>query len=434
MIRDEKPRDMRGRTIPILHDQMGNKDIQEAIGLTSRKLSQMFDSSKYLTYQAVENLSKHKFDKPVVSLYLTLTGENTLGEDKHYLTEFNSMMRVQLDQKESYINNLPHEVKESIREDLSEIQAFLVNLSEMLEGRMKSLIIFKSCDQLNFVLNLLRPIHRKNILVINQNPYTLPLLEILEEENRVLLVHLSKDETVFYSYLLGRIRELDKIDYPSGYQKVNVKTERTAGKGQAYYKTHLNYFYKDIIKQTKRYIKAGFETIVLVGEDSQVNKFYERLPKDLQKKYLGNIPISPGATIEEIRDEVNDLIDQNEAKFEEENLADIHEAIGQGRGAEGINHVINAQNRFMTKAIYFDPAFKSEGFRCPDHDYLSIYKGACEFCEKGLIPVRNIVDELLEVANKYGVETFIISHHKDSLKEYGGVAAILYQEAEIARR
>lgn len=52
--------------------------------------------------------------------------------------------------------------------------------------------------------------------------------------------------------------------------------------------------------------------------------------------------------------------------------------------------------------------------------------GRCVFCDRELLPVQSIVDELIEVGRLHGVETMVVERRIDLLDSYHGIAAVTY--------
>ncbi len=420
------PRELRERNISILHDLSGKNDAKGVLKVNQYQLEKIFQQIEILEFDSLKDIVSKKYEFPVVSMYLTLSGDKTLREDKVYLSIYNSLMKSELSNQSLFMENLKSEQKKSLRKDLKLIQSYLMNLSDMINGDMGSLIFFKSGEQLACVISLMKPIYRADTLVIDPNPYIFPLLEILQEQNRLLILDISKNEAKFYKYNLGRIKDLEvRIDFPAEYQQVNVKAERSAGKGQAYYKTQLRNFYKRVEDQLQKYMSGNYNNFVLLGDNNVTRVYNEYISDVLSGKMLGIIPLNPVNSIEEARGVIEEYISKLEKKREEVAMSSLEKAANEGRTAVGLESVIQAQNRFLVKDLYVDPISKCEGYRCIEHDFFAIKPGTCEICGTDLIQITNLYEELIQTAYKFSVGINLITHVDDVMKKYDGIAAII---------
>ena len=420
-------RELRERTISILQEKGGSTDLEEILKKSPTTLAKAFQIRNTFDLEHLDNLLKRSFDNPVISLYLTFSGKNTYRTDKIYLTEFNSLMKEEIKEKKKYIDKLPTKQKESVRKDLKDIESFLVKLKSITKDKIKSLVIFKSNKDLNLVLTFLTNLHIKNSLSIDPDPYITPLLEVLKIHGTYLMVRVEANYAVFYINQLGNVIPLKKIKIKGGFQKANIKSAGVPGKAQRDRRNQIHLFYKEIANNINSFIYSNnYKGLFLMGDRQTVKKFREYLSKEAQELFLKNIITSPTTTLKEIRKKVDEVIKNKEKKEEREALAKLQEAINKGLAVEGIGAVAEAQNRFLTKEIFLLENAQIRGFACPKHNYLSTKEGFCPFCNKDLKPVKNLYEEVAEIARKYKTPVHIITFFNKKMKKLGEAAAILY--------
>jgi peptide subunit release factor 1 (eRF1) len=76
--------------------------------------------------------------------------------------------------------------------------------------------------------------------------------------------------------------------------------------------------------------------------------------------------------------------------------------------------------------LVLSQALHEKGFVCKQHHFLSLESTKCPFCNAELMPVENVVDEIVEISRLHGVNTTVVEHRQDLLERYQGIAAMLY--------
>ena len=92
----------------------------------------------------------------------------------------------------------------------------------------------------------------------------------------------------------------------------------------------------------------------------------------------------------------------------------------------GLQKVMEASNLFLLRRLVVSEGFNQAGFVCKEHHYLSLHEGACPFCNKPLLPVKNVADEMVEIARLHGVRRTVLEQRPELLASYNGIAAVVY--------
>src|SRR5205814_6625842 len=104
---------------------------------------------------------------------------------------------------------------------------------------------------------------------------------------------------------------------------------------------------------------------------------------------------------------------------------------GHGRLAAGLGVVLGSANLFQMRRLFISDDLARAGYVCRNHHFLSLEPGACPFDSQALLPAENVVDELIEIARRHGVEVMIVTQQQDLLAPYDRVAAVLVTATPI---
>src|SRR5712691_11290708 len=195
----------RERQIAVLRESRRKRERKQVSHPTS--LLKSLKEPNIISPQSIRSLAETEYKDPVVSLYLQLNPEKMVPKEKGLVRFFHSLKNGAFEKRKDFIAGLPRSQKESLGHDLKEREAFLAE--HPVPAKLRSVVIFKSGKALNRIVGL--PVKTADHLVIDPDPYILPLEAILEENERVLFVEISKEESHFLVYQLGYCQEVDKI-------------------------------------------------------------------------------------------------------------------------------------------------------------------------------------------------------------------------------
>ncbi len=421
------PRELRERTISILQEKGGRSDLEDITKKTPINLYKAFKIKDSFDIANLDSILKKDFKNPVISLYLKFSGDNTYRTDKIYLTQFNSLMKEEIKNKKQYLKNLNTEQKESVRKDLKDIEAFLIKLKDVTKEKFKSLIIFKSEKNLNIIITTLTDLYIKNKLVIDPNPYIVPIIETLKAHGTYLMLQVEPKQAIFYINQLNKIKKIKKVKIKGGFQKINIKAAGVPGKSQRDRRNQIHLFYKEIANNLDEFIyQKQYKGLFILGNKQNLKNIQNYLSYEANKILLSKIVTSPETTLKEIREKVDKHIQVKEKEEEKNALKALTRELNKGNAVQGIEAVIEAQNRFLCREIFLSENSIKPGYSCIQHNFLSLNKGKCPFCKNELTPISNLFEEIAEISRKYHIPTHIIKHFKKRARKFGGAAAILY--------
>ncbi|MCU1298526.1 MAG: hypothetical protein JWO91_2804 [Acidobacteriaceae bacterium] len=404
--------------IAALHEptrKVREKHVEQALSLR-----QALGQENRVSREDIKALVRAEYNQPVISLYLQFDPQKVVPKEKALLRSFRSLKRKAMDERHDFIDQLSRQQKENLNFDIEEIESFL---SEYFvpEG-LRSLIIFKSGEELNRVIRL--SLRSTDALIIDVDPYIVPLEAVLEKNERVLFVEVSKEESRFLTYDLGHLEEMDRV---KSFVPTDSVDKSIPGKVQMHRLTHLQWHLKLTALHVYRlYNDRLFDALVLMGEGRVLHLLEEYLHEAVKEKIIGRINDSPDADQRDRKEVIEAIVRNHKAQRETQAV----EALSNYRPGQdmvsGLPDVINVLNLFVLRKLLVAENLQEKGFVCRQHHYVSLKGGECPFCGLALLQVENVVDEITEIARLHGVELTLVEYKQDLLAKYDGIAAIVY--------
>ena len=132
-----------------------------------------------------------------------------------------------------------------------------------------------------------------NRLVVDEEPYLVPLLELLHRQRRYLVVHTDTHRGRLYTAVPGAVHLIEEIDEPV------PKRQRSAGemwgKQQAtiarHREDHIQHYLTELAREIERaWPEERYDGIVLLGEHEVLERLRSYLPEKLSPSIVGEAP------------------------------------------------------------------------------------------------------------------------------------------------
>jgi hypothetical protein len=384
-----------------------------------KSLNESFARRPFVSREELRAAVQRQYHNPVISLYLNFSPERLVRADRPvFLSLFSSLRHQALESRKAFIDALPHEQRLRVPEDLRELQEFLEGFEP--QGA-RAIAVFKSGEQLNVILPL--PVRVADHLAIEPDPYVAPLEAIMEEQHRVLVLDVSKDQTSVSLFELGYELPIDSFAEDLPRETHEAFRE---GKTERHRETHIRWHFKASSQFADRVFReAGCDLAVLIGEEVVLKGFIDYLPKALRERILGQLQLPPDSDPNRRRAELDALLNERRKNDEATALEELGYYQGHQRLAAGLEPAINAANLFLMRQLFVSDDLSGEGFICHDHHFLALKPGSCPFDNRPLQESPNLLDELIEMARLHGVEVMVVGQRKDLLQAYDGIAAVL---------
>jgi len=366
----------------------------------------------------IKALAQVEYGSPVTSLYLRMDPEKAIPHGKGLIRSFHSLRTRALEEQEDFIKALPKLQKETLNDDLKEIETLLAQY--FVPAGSRSLILFKSGEQLNRIFRL--PAWTVDALVIGGDPHVAPLEAVLEENEKVLFVEVSIGESRLLVYHLGYL-EADRITTSVPKKMAGPPFKRNEQRRL----THLQWHLKATATRAYHlFHERSCTSLVLMGDRQVLASLEEFLHDTLRANIIARIHASPDADPRDRQELIESALREHKAAREAKAIDDLAQYKPEEQLVSGLREVIEALNSFLIRKLLVGENLQQKGYVCKAHHYVSLEETDCPFCGAKLFPAESIVDEIIEIAYLHGISLVIVEHRQDLLTPYQGIAAITY--------
>ena len=372
----------------------------------------------------IRALAEIEGSSPVTSLYLRMDPENTSPRRKALVRAFHSLKTRALEEQNDFIEALPKAQKETLNDDLKEIEVLLEQY--FVPAGPRSLIIFKCGEQLNRVFRL--PAWTIDAMVIGGDPHVAPLEAVMEENEKVLFVEVSVGESRLLVYHLGDL-ESDRINTSVPRKSAEPPFKRNEQRHLSHLEWHLK---ATATRAYHLFQERSCTGLILMGEKQVLSSLEEFLHERVRANIISRIHASPAADPRDRKELIATALADNKAARE----ATAIEELAQYKPGEqlvfGLPDVIEVFNSFLVRKLVIGENLRQKGYVCTAHHYLSLEETGCPICGEKLLPAESIVNEFIEIAYLHGVSIMVVEHRKDLLTRYDGIAAVTYPHSPQA--
>jgi len=356
----------------------------------------------------------------VTSLYLGVDGKRFNKKD--YEIKLKDLIK----QRNLEIERLgiSDEAKRSLQEDFEKLSNYV---SYEFDGKgAKSLAIF-SCSALGLwrVFRLPQAVHPR--LVVSKQAYIRPLAALLEENKRYVVVLISRDKARIFEYYMAELVEITKI-----LDEVPGKVRIAGWYGLAERRIERN-----IEDKVHRHFKHVADTVmdysqqnepdyfILGGRKETVPEFERHLHTDIQKRIVARIEIDPEAREADVRDAIQQAVEQFEEEEKKRLLNRLFEEAGSnGLGVLGLKPTLKALWHGQVNALFVTEDAVRQGYYCPECYYLSADETRCPYDGTEMKVSHDIFEDAVETAILQNCEIVRI-RDTEVLEKYDHMAALL---------
>lgn len=401
-------------------EQLTHSDIKRHTSPSPRSLSDAITGGTAISRRELRALHQRR-SGPVISLYLTLAPDPPELAIPP-LTAFHSMRHMEVALRKAYIESLDRYARLRLDRDLEEFEEVLDSVPG---GGMRSLVVFKSGDELNRAVPL--ALRVRDRLVIAADPYVEPLEVVLDAYYRALVVFVEKYSSQFWTHQLGHedgVHEL-RAEFRS-----DDADRSHPGRADRPRETHLHWHLRATIQaMTSLMTEYECDVSVIAGDEELTAELERLLPDALRATLAGTIHPGEQGLGKDRAALVDRVLGDYRDRVETAALDELGLFSGHGLLVSGLRDVLEAVDEFRVRRLFLSDALAAPGFYCREHHFLALAGGRCPFDDSELLPTENVVDELVEFTQQHGVDLMLVVRRKDILESNGGVAGVLYPPA-----
>ena len=311
---------------------------------------------------------------------------------------------------------LTHDERAALRDDVERVRDVLESSDVASNGTRAVAVYACGPAELLEVVRLRRPVD--NRVVLDRTAFVEPLV-LHGTDERWLVLNSNRRAARLFVGPGDALDETDRIvdDVHSQHEK--------GGWSQLNYQRSVEKEVHDHLVHTAEvafavYKQRGLERVLIGAPDELLPEFKGKLHPYLRERIVGRIAVDvENASLDDVQAAAGPVIEAHARKCEREALDRLTAGVGRGgRGAAGIEEVLDALNQARVETLLI-----AENFRA---------SGRVDF-EAGLLlppdagsgePVEDIVEPAIEKAIEQSATALGVRHH-DDLGPLGGIGALL---------
>lgn len=310
---------------------------------------------------------------------------------------------------------------------------------EEVDPSAKGVAVFVSVPRgLRHVRALNFPV--ENHLVIDEAPFVLPLLERWHSEPSYLVVLLDSDRAqIFEAHhgLVDEVREVERPDINDDLQRDKPRFTYKKRFAQAFHErlqgAEQDKFLREVADDLDRHWKQGeFHGLILLGPPTILGAMRQLLAKDLANAIAEEANLPTTANFDDVAAEVARVVERWHADRDESIMAELQQRWKENHlVGSGPTEVLDALQQGRANQVICGWRREIPGATCRDCGYrFGAPTATCPYCS-GACRSVNALQEILMMALRHRTPVHFIRRGagQDPLESAGGVAALLYAEA-----
>jgi peptide chain release factor subunit 1 len=359
----------------------------------------------------------HSDASPVVSLYLDVRPEERQGEKvraklKHLLDEAKRRPFASSKQRRRAFHH--------------EAERLLTWFESEYDGTGRGLAIFTASEP-GLWRSFRLPVPVRDRLIIADRPYLRPLLTLVDEFERYLVLLVDKQTARLFVVYLGEIEEytvlMDEL----------VPRPKAGGwsaeKYQRHHDMHVLWHVKHAVEATERlWMRERCQWLLIGGTEEPLAEVRRLLPKALRERLAGEIAVSVQDAADAVLARVLEAEQAIERRVEAERVAALLEAaLGHGPGVLGLERTLEAVVEGRVQVLVVEEDFRQPGWECPHCRYLGASETVrCPLCDTALDPQIDIVERAMERAlDQRATLEVLRGEARQALAVHGHIGALL---------
>jgi protein required for attachment to host cells len=347
-----------------------------------------------------------------------------------------------------YLKNQARAAGEALAaaEARKDLDANLAVIREVVQARhdpaARGLAVFSSVARgLRHVIPLEFPV--ENHLVIDEEPFLLPILEHWYGDPSYLIVLFNSNEAHLFEAHPSRpepLRDLQRADADQEFQRdkpqFTYKKRFAATPHERLHDAKDAPFLREVADALAEQWKDGrYAGLILLGQSQDIGALRKLIRKELDARVVGEAPHAMTTRPDALTGDVSRLVNDWRAERERQILAELNERWKRDHlVANGATEVLDALQQGRAVQVLIGTRRDIPGAHCMDCGYrFGAPVGVCPYCE-GRCRRVNAVQDILRLAMRHQipVELLRLPARSDPLEPAGGVVAMVRASANWA--
>jgi peptide subunit release factor 1 (eRF1) len=271
------------------------------------------------------------------------------------------------------------------------------------------------------------PVPVRDRLILADRPHLRPLLTLVDEFERYLVLLVDKQTARLFIVYLGEVEEYTELmDELVPHPKAGGLT---AEKYQRHHDMHVLWHVKHAVEVAERlWTREHCQWLLIGGPEEPLAELRRHMPKALRERLAGEITVSLKDGADAILARVLEVEQATERRIEAERVAALLEAaLGHGPGVLGLDRTLEAIVERRVQILVVEEDFRQPGFECPNCQYLvAIETAHCPLCDTPLDPQVDIVERAVERAiDQQATIEVLRGEARQALAAHGHIGALL---------
>jgi len=317
-----------------------------------------------------------------------------------------------------------------------------VHAQAQADPEVRGLAVFSSVARgLRHVVSLDFPV--ENHLVIDEEPFLLPLLERWYGEPAFLIALIDSRKAHLFEVYQGRpetLGDLERDDVDQDIQRdkprFTYKKRFASTQHERLHGVDDSKFLREVADAVaERWKNGNYAGLILMGQTQDTAALRALLPREIEGAVVAESTHAMTSQPDDLTDDLTRLIADWQAGRERQIVAELDERRKEDHlVADGPTEVLDALQQGRAVQVLFGTRHDIPGARCPDCGYrFGAPVEVCPYCQ-GRCRTVNAAQDIMRLAMRHRVpvHVFRVAAKDDPLAQAGGVSALLRAEANWA--
>ncbi|MBI2186446.1 MAG: hypothetical protein HYU37_04900 [Acidobacteria bacterium] len=309
-------------------------------------------------------------------------------------------------------------------------------LSSRRLARARGVAVF-AASQRNLLRTYALASQAPNRLVVNEEPYLVPLLELLHRQRRYLVVHTNTHRGRLYTAIPGAVRLIEEIseEVPKRHRAAGERWGKQQATIARHREHHILHYFKELAGEIARaWPDERYDGIVLLGEHEVLQQVRTHLPAHLARRIVREAPYAWVGRQASLESKINAIHEDALREHDREVLEDVKRRLMEQ------HHIAIGPQAVIDAIVYDEVGYRGSVVMEPDRgDVASRCTGCgslfaqvlaqCPSCH-GPCEKTNLWQAIALLAAGHHVSVDFVGAGQ-GLEKHGGAVAVLARE-EVA--